>query len=88
MLVVLRSGIAPEEKQALIAAFESRGLRVDVSEGERQTVLGLVGDTFSLDETRIASMRGVESVRRVTETFRRCSRREHPESAVDYAEIA
>ncbi len=82
MIVVLRSDIRPEEKSTLIAAFEGSGLRVDVSEGERQTVLGLVGDASSLDEALIASLPGVESVRRVSEPFRRCSRREHPDSAI------
>ena len=82
MIVVLRAGASREEKQALIAALEGRGLRVDVSEGEKQTVLGLVGNVSSLDEGLLASLPGVESVRRVSESFRLCSRREHPDSAV------
>ena len=82
MIVVLRPGISAERKQELIAALEGRGLRVDVSEGARQTVLGLVGDSSELDEAALASLPGVESVRRVSEPFLLCSRREHPESAV------
>lgn len=82
MIVVLKPGISPEEKQELIALLERNGLRVDVSEGEQQTVLGLVGDTSSLDDATIASFRGVESVRRVGESFRLCSRRENPSDAV------
>ena len=82
MIVVLRPGASPEEKQKLIAAFEGLGLRVDVSEGERQTVLGLVGDTSSLDEATISSLGAVESVTRVREPFLRCSRRQHPDSAI------
>ena len=82
MIVVLKPGISPEEKQKLIAVFEARGLRVDVSEGKRRTVLGLVGDSSALDEAAVAALPGVESVRRVSEEFRRCSRREHPESSV------
>ena len=82
MIVVLRPDISAERKQELIAALEGRGLRVDVSEGMRQTVLGLVGDSSELDEAALASLPGVESVRRVSEPFLLCSRREHPESAV------
>ncbi len=82
MIVVLKPGISPEDKQALIAAFEGSGLRVDISEGEKQTVLGLVGDTAPLDAELVSSLPGVESVKRVSEAFRRCSRREHPASAV------
>ena len=82
MIVVLRPDISAERKQELIAALESRGLRVDVSEGARQTVLGLVGDSSELDEAALASLPGVESVRRVSEPFLLCSRREHPESTV------
>ena len=82
MIVVLKPGVSPEVKQSLIAAFEARGLRVDVSEGKRRTVLGLVGDSSALDEAAVAALPGVESVRRVSEEFRRCSRREHPADAV------
>ena len=82
MIVVLKPGTSAERKQALIAAFERRGLRVDVSEGEQRTVLGLVGDTLSLDEAALASLAGVEAVRRISDPLRRSSRREHPDSAV------
>ncbi len=82
MIVVLKPGVRPEEIKDLIAAMESRGLRVDVSEGRSQTVLGLVGDTSSLDEGLIASLAPVESVTRVSEALRLSSRREHPLSAV------
>ncbi len=82
MIVVLKPDAAEAEKQELTAAFESRGLRVDRSEGERQTVLGLVGDPAAIDAELIASLPFVESVRRVSEPFRLCGRGLHPESAV------
>ena len=61
MIVVLRPGISAERKQELIAALEGRGLRVDVSEGTRQTVLGLVGDSSELDEAALSSLPGVNN---------------------------
>ena len=82
MIIVLKSGASPEEKQALIAILKRNGLRVDVSEGERRTVLGLVGETSTLDEDLVASFSCVESVQRVSESFHLCSRRENPSDAV------
>ena len=83
MIIVLKSGITPEQKKTLISSFEEHGLRVDVSEGVRQTVLALVGDTSFLDEVTIASLDGVESARRVSEPFHLCSRREHPVDRIE-----
>lgn len=82
MIVVLRPGTPEEEKRELIAALEKSALRVDVSEGVHQTVLCLVGDLTPSDADRIAARRCVESVTRVTESFRLSSRREHPEDTV------
>ena len=82
MIIVLKPTATPQEKRKLIAELESRGLRVDVSEGDRQAVLGLVGDVFSLDAERLSALSFVESVTRVIEPFRLCSRREHDEDTV------
>ena len=82
MILVLKPEASKEDRQALIAELESLGLRVDVSEGLHQTVLGLVGDVGSLDVERLAALPIVASAARVSEPFRLCSRREHGEDAV------
>ena len=53
-----------------------------ISEGEYQTVLGLIGDTTRIDMDLIASLGIVDSVTRVTEPFKCCNRKFHPDDTV------
>ena len=53
-----------------------------ISEGEYQTVLGLIGDTTHIDMDLIASLGIVDSVTRVTEPFKCCNRKFHPDDTV------
>ena len=45
MIVVLKSGVEQEKQAQLIDWLSEQGLQVHISQGEYQTVLGLVGDT-------------------------------------------
>ena len=45
MIVVLKHGVAAESRDQLIGWLKNLGLNIHVSEGNYQTVLGLVGDT-------------------------------------------
>ena len=49
MIVILKHGVTDEKRDQLIRWFNSQGLGVDVSKGEFQTILGLIGDVLSLD---------------------------------------
>ncbi len=73
----------PEEKQTqLIEWLKSMNLNIHISKGEYQTVLGLIGDTSKVDIDLIESLDIVDSVKRVTETFKRCNRKFHPEDTI------
>ena len=82
MIVVLKHGVSEEKKAQLISWLESLGLRVHISNGEFQTVLGLIGDTTSVDFDLVGSLEIVDSVKRVTEPFKCCNRKFHPEDLV------
>ncbi len=82
MIVVLKHGVQEEKRNQLIDWLKSQGLTIHISEGEFQTVLGLVGDTSGVDIDLIASLAIVDSVKRVTEPFKRCNRKFHPEDTV------
>ncbi len=82
MITVLKHGVTEQQKNKLIAWFEEQGLRVHVSEGEYQTVLGLIGDTGSIDEELVASLDMVDSVKRISEPFKKANRKFHPEATV------
>ncbi len=82
MIIVLKSGTAPEKQGQLIDWLKEMGLGVHVSEGQFQTVLGLIGDTTKIDTDLIESLNIVDSVKRVTETFKCCNRKFHPDDTV------
>lgn len=79
MIVVLKAGVGPEKRERLIRWLEDQGVRVQVSQGEFQTVLGLVGDPSRIDLDLVGSLDFVEKVTRVTEPFRYSTRRQHPD---------
>ena len=82
MIVVLKHNVQEEKKQQLIAWLKNLGLKIHVSDGEFQTVLGLIGDTTNVDMDLVASLEIVDSVKRVTEPFKCCNRKFHPEDMI------
>lgn len=82
MIVVLKYGVPEEKKEQLIGWLKAQGLDIHISQGEFQTVLGLIGDTTRVDMDLIRSLEIVDSVKRVTEPFKCANRNFHPEDTV------
>ena len=82
MIVALKPGVTKENREQLMDWLQNLGLHIHVSEGEYQTILGLVGDTSKVDMDLVASLDIVDSVKRVTEPFKCCNRKFHPEDTV------
>ena len=82
MIVVLKSGVSQEKKDQLVSWLQNQGLTIHVSNGEFHTVLGLIGDTSAVDTDLIGSLEIVDSVKRVTEPFKCCNRKFHPDDMV------
>ena len=82
MVVVLKHGVAKESRDQLISWLKNLGLNIHVSEGRYQTILGLVGDTTRVDMDLVSSLDIVDSVKRVTEPFKCCNRKYHPDDTV------
>ena len=82
MITVLRENTTQQQRDKLIKWFESQGLRVHISVGEYQTVLGLVGDTSRIDDGLVEALEIVERVTRVTESYKTANRKFHPEDTV------
>ena len=82
MIVVLKHGVETAKRTQLIDWLKAQGLVIHISEGEYQTVLGLVGDTTNVDMDLIASLGIVDSVKRVSEPFKCCNRKFHPDDTV------
>ena len=82
MIAVLRNNVSAEQKNNLINWLKAQNLDVHISEGENYTVLGLVGDTSKIDPDLLASLEIVQSVRTVSEPYKKCSRKFHPDDSV------
>ena len=82
MIVILKHNVPQEKKEQLIAWLKKMGLTIHVSDGEYQTVIGLIGDTSWVDMDLVASLDIVDSVKRVSEPFKCCNRKFHPDDLV------
>ena len=82
MIVILKPGVEQEKKAQLIAWLENQGVRIHLSEGDYQTILGLIGDTSGIDMDLISSLEIVSTVQRVSEPFKCCNRKFHPEDII------
>ncbi len=82
MIVIVKDSARPEQIEKLKENFESIGLQVHFSKGMNTTLLGLVGDTTSVDIGKIASLDIVEEVKRIQEPYKKANRKFHPEDSV------
>ncbi len=82
MIVVLKHNVPEEKRNQLINWLRSQQIDVHPSLGEYQTVLGLVGDTSRIDMSLLESLDIVDSVKRVSDPFKCCNRKFHPDETV------
>jgi len=82
MIAVIKQSATEKQQQSLISWLEGQGVEVHISKGRDYTVLGLVGDTTGIDMELIGSLDIVSSVKRVSEPFKQCNRKFHPEDTV------
>ncbi|MBR0517853.1 MAG: 3-deoxy-7-phosphoheptulonate synthase [Firmicutes bacterium] len=82
MIVVLKHNVQKEKRDQLVDWLQDQGLTVHVSQGDYQTVLGLVGDTSRVDMALIESLNIVDSVKRITDPFKKSNRKVHPDDTI------
>ena len=82
MIVVLKPNADPGKQEQLTRWLEEMGVRVHVAVGDYQIVLGLIGNTDNIDADLVESLDIVDSVKRVSESFKTCNRKFHPEDTV------
>src|SRR6476646_9431200 len=80
MVVVMRTGAAPEEIDAVVARVESAGGAAFISRGVQRTIVGLVGDIAAFQTLNLRGMPGVGDVVRVSKPYKLVSREHHPEA--------
>ncbi len=82
MIAVMKHGVTENQMGNLIEWFKEQGVNVSVTKGEFQTIIGLIGDTSKLDVDLIESLDIVESVKRVSDPFKKANRKFHPENSI------
>ena len=82
MIISLKKDVRKEEMSHLISWLESYGVRTHISEGEFQTIIGLIGDTTRSDTDLISGLDIVDTVTRISEPFKKANRKFHPEDTV------
>ncbi len=82
MIAIIKAGTPAEKVEHLTKWINSQGLGTHVSNGDMQTVIGLIGDTSRIDMDLLASLDIVEAVKRVSDPFKLCNRKFHPENTV------
>lgn len=82
MIAVLKPNATREQREHLISWLERQELEVHISEGKDYTVLGLVGDTSKIDKELLQSLDIVSNVQVVSEPYKKCNRKFHPDDTV------
>nr|MBQ4318545.1 3-deoxy-7-phosphoheptulonate synthase [Clostridia bacterium] len=82
MIAVLKKGTTEQQMSTLVDWLKLQNIDVHISVGHDYTVLGLIGDTAHIDMDLIESLDMVESVKKVSEPFKQCSKKFHPDDTV------
>ncbi|MCL1881951.1 MAG: 3-deoxy-7-phosphoheptulonate synthase [Oscillospiraceae bacterium] len=82
MITVIKPGATEPQIQNLITWFEARGLKTNISEGEEQTIIGLIGDVTKVDIDLVEGLEIVDSVKRISDPYKRANRKFHPNDTV------
>ena len=82
MIIVMKQKASLTAVENLETELNNRGFKVSRSQGESKVVLGLIGDTFKLDERDFLGNEWVEKVMRVQEPYKRASRSFHPQNSI------
>ncbi|MDR0839799.1 MAG: 3-deoxy-7-phosphoheptulonate synthase [Christensenellaceae bacterium] len=82
MIVVLKPNYQEAQLNSLRKWLKSLSIDIQVNEGHSQTVLGLLGDTTTLDSDLIRALEFVESVTQVQEPYKKANRKFHPDDTI------
>lgn len=82
MIITLSEKATEQEKNDLIKTLEAKGITVNVIDGAMVSVLGLIGDTSSIDMKSIAAYKFVKDVKRIAEPYKKVNRTFHPEDTI------
>lgn len=83
MVIVIKSGTPKAEIDSFAKKIgEKYNVQIDKSIGKSNAIIGLVGDTHSVDIESVQAQPIVETVRRIQEPYKKANRKFHPENTV------
>jgi 3-deoxy-7-phosphoheptulonate synthase len=74
MIIITRPNITPAELDHIREHVEGLGMRTSVTRGERQTIIGCIGDDDLLRDAPLLALPGVESVMPVMKPYKLAAR--------------
>lgn len=82
MIITMKKEAPEAAVKELITSFQERGFEVNDSQGTDYHILGLIGDTTSLDEKIIAANPLISDVTRIAAPYKKANRMFHPEDTI------
>jgi len=82
MILVMKVGASKDEIDATINQIKEWGHDVSLAPGEKQTVIGIIGDKSDLAGRPLSTLAGVSKVLEVSAPYKRASREFHPEDTI------
>lgn len=80
MIIKVKQQASAKEIAHLTNWLERMKLRVQVTEGEFETILGVIGDTTQVDIHALEGLAVVDQVIRISEPFKAANRKFHPDN--------
>ena len=71
MIAIVKDTATEAQLGHFVNWIEGRGFKTNISRGEHETIVGIIGDTTLIDPFLLESMEIVEQVKRVTEPFKK-----------------
>ncbi len=82
MIVIMKKEATEEQIKKVVDHIEKEGFKVSIDQGTERVVIGLKGDTRSLQEGAFTRYEGVENAVRILNTHKLTSREFHPGNTV------
>lgn len=82
MIIIIKNSTPENKVQGYIEQWKEKGYGVHISKGEQMTILGLLGDTSTLDTEFVSANPIVESAQRVTAPYKMAGRAFQPENTI------
>lgn len=82
MIAIVKETATQDQLDHFVSWIEGRGFKTNVSQGDNETIVGIIGDTTQIDPFLLESMDIIERVQRVSEPFKKANRKFHPDDSV------